>query len=96
MRLVGLRAVQHPQGLPSYYRSLQELYGTVGGTGDKILLGSNGEESKVRVEQSRPPLPAKKRQRNKRKPGCSSLSQLLPSTARRDTRSRVCVGKVMD
>jgi len=25
-----------------------------------------------------------------------SLSQLLPSTARRDTRSRVCVGKVMD
>jgi hypothetical protein len=66
MRLVGLRAVQHPQGLPSYYRSLQELYGTVGGTGDKILLGSNGEESKVRVEQSRPPLPAKKRQRNKR------------------------------
>ncbi len=56
MRLVGLRAVQHPQGLPSYYRSLQELYGTVGGTGDKILLGSNGEESKVQVEQSRPPL----------------------------------------
>ncbi len=58
--------MQHPQGLPSYYRSLQELCGTVGGTGDKILLGFNGEESKVRVEQSRPPLPAKKRQRNKR------------------------------
>jgi hypothetical protein len=58
--------VQHPQVLPSYYRSLQKLCGTVGGTGDKILLGSNGEESKVRVEQ-----------RNKRKPDCSSLSLSL-------------------